>query len=63
METLELQDDAPLLRINEVDEDILESAVLSFIEKIKLRELKDWATKEIEDTVPHSPTDLNQTEN
>ncbi len=63
METLNLQDDAPLLRINEVDEDILESAVLSFIEKIKLRDLKDWATKEIEDTAPPSPTDLNQTEN
>ena len=62
MQTLTLQDDAPLLRINEVDDESLETAVLSVIQKLKTKELKDWTTKETEDTIPHSPTDLSQTE-
>ena len=61
MQTLTLQDDAPLLKINEVDNDSIEEAVLSFVKQLKLRDLKDWATKEIEDTIPPSPTDSNQT--
>ena len=61
MQTLTLQDDAPLLKINEVDNDSIEEAVLSFVKQLKLRDLKDWATKEIEDTIPPSPTDSTQT--
>ena len=62
MQTLTLQDDSPLLRINEVDNESLETAVLSVIEGLQTKELKDWSTKEKEDTTPPSPTDSSQTE-
>ena len=62
IETLILQDDSPLLRINEVDNESIEDAVLSVINKLQTKELKDWATKETEDTALPSPTDLSQTE-
>tara|TARA_Y100000310_G_scaffold250294_1_gene256494 strand:+ start:260 stop:709 length:450 start_codon:yes stop_codon:yes gene_type:complete len=61
MQTLTLQDDSPLLKINEVDGDSVEDAILNVIERIKTKDLKDWAQKEKEDTTPQSPTDLNQT--
>ena len=61
MQTLTLQDDAPLLRINEVDGESIEQAILSAIEMLRTKDLKDWTEKEIEDTTPPSPTDLNQT--
>ena len=61
MQTLTIQDDSPLLKINEVDDESIEDAVLSVIEGLQTKELKDWATKETEDTTPPSPTDLNQT--
>ena len=61
MQTLSLQDDAPLLKINEVDGDSIEKAVLSFIEQIKLKDLKDWAEKETKDTTPPLPIDSSQT--
>ena len=61
MQTLTLQDDAPLLKINEVDSDSIESAVLNVIEQIKLKDLKDWAEQEKEDTTPPLPTDSSQT--
>ena len=57
MQTLTLQDDAPLLKINEVDSETLEDAILSLIKQLKLRDLKDWAEKEIEDTTPPSSTE------
>ena len=60
MQTLNLQDGAPLLKINEVDSESLESAVLGFIQQLKSKDLKDWAVKEIEDTAHPSPTDSNQ---
>ena len=63
MQTLNLQDGAPLLKINEVDDDSLSEAVLDFVKQLKLKDLKDWAIKEIEDTAPPSPTDSSQTEN
>ena len=62
MQTLTLQDDSPLLRINEVDDESIEDAVLSVIEGLQTKELKDWATKETEDTTLPSPIDSNQTE-
>ena len=62
MQTLTLQDDSPLLRINEVDDESIEDAVLSVIEGLQTKELKDWSTKEKEDTTPPSPTDSSQTE-
>jgi hypothetical protein len=61
MQTLTLQDDSPLLRINEVDDESIEDAVLSVIEGLQTKELKDWTTKEKEGTTPPSPTDSNQT--
>ena len=61
MQTLSLQDDAPLLKINEVDGDLIENAVLSAIEQIKLKDLKDWAEQETKDTTPPLPTDSSQT--
>ena len=61
MQTLSLQDDTPLLRINEVDNESIEDAVLNFIKQLKLKDLKNWATKEIEDTTPPSPTDSKKT--
>ena len=61
MQTLSLQDDAPLLKINEVDGDSIENAVLSAIEQIKFKDLKDWAEQEIKDTTPPLPTDSSQT--
>ena len=61
MQTLTLQDDAPLLKINEVDSDSIESAVLHVIQQIKLKDLKDWAEQETEDTTPPLPTDSSQT--
>ena len=61
MQTLTLQDDAPLLRINEVDGESIEDAVLSVIEGLKTKELTDWTQKEIEDTTPPSPTDTKPT--
>ena len=57
MQTLTLQDDSPLLRINEVDNESIETAVLGIIEGLKTKELTDWTRKEIEDTTPPSPTD------
>ena len=63
MQTLTLQDDAPLLKINEVDSDSIESAVLNVIQQIKLKDLKDWAEQETEDTTPPLPTDSKQEEN
>ena len=62
MQTLTLQDDSPLLRINEVDDESIEDAVLSVISRLQTKELKDWATKETEDTTLPSPIDSNQTE-
>ena len=62
MQTLTLQDDSPLLRINEVDDESIEDAVLSVIEGLQTKELKDWSTKEKEDTTPPSPTDSSQRE-
>ena len=61
MQTLTLQNDAPLLRINEVDSEIIENAVLSIIEQLKTKDLTDWSRKETKDTTPPSPTDSNQT--
>ena len=61
MQTLTLQDDAPLLKINEVDSDSIENAVLRVIEQIKLKDLKDWAEQETKDTTPPLPTDSSQT--
>ena len=61
MQTLSLQDDAPLLKINEVDGYSIENAVLSAIEQIKLKDLKDWAEQETKDTTPPLPTDSSQT--
>ena len=61
MQTLTLQNDSPLLRINEVDDDIVENAVLNVIENLKTKELTDWTKRETEDTTPPSPTDSNQT--
>ena len=61
MQTLTLQDDAPLLRINEVDGESIEDAVLSVIEGLKTKELTDWTQKQIEDTTPPSPTDTKPT--
>jgi hypothetical protein len=61
MQTLTLQDDAPLLKINEVDSDSIEEAVFSFLQQLKVKDLKDWAKKEKEDTTPPSPTDSSQT--
>ena len=61
MQTLTLQDDAPLLRINEVDGESIEDAVLSVIEGLKTKELRDWTQKETEDTTPPSPTDTKPT--
>ena len=58
MQTLTLQDDAPLLRINEVDDESVETAVLSVIEKLQTKDLTNWTKQETEDTIPHSPTDL-----
>ena len=60
MQTLKLQDDAPLLKINEVDNEAIEGAVLKFIEQLKTKDLTDWTKRETEDTTPPSPTDLNQ---
>ena len=62
MQILTLQDDAPLMKVNEVDSDSLESAVLGYIETLKLKDLKDWATREIEDTAPPSPTKDNSSQ-
>jgi len=61
MQTLTLQNDSPLLRINEVDDNVVENAVLSVIENLKTKELTDWTKRETEDTTPPSPTDSNQT--
>ena len=61
MQTLTIQNDSPLLKINEVSNDTIESAVLDVIEQLTGKELKDWSQKETEDTTPPSPTDLNQT--
>ena len=63
IQTLNLQDGAPLMKINEVDDDSLRDTVLDFVKQLKLKDLKDWTTKEIEDTALPSPTDSNQTEN
>ena len=63
MQTLILQDNAPLLKINEVDNESIEDAVLSVINKLQTKELKDWATKETEDTALPSPTDSSQKKN
>ena len=60
MQTLKLQDDTPLLKINEVDEEAIEGAVLKFIEQLKTKDLTDWTKRETEATTPPSPTDLNQ---
>ena len=61
MQTLTIQDDAPLLKINEVDAESIEDAVLSVIGGLQTKELKDWATKETEGTTPPSPIDFNHT--
>ena len=63
LQTLTLQDASPLLKINEVDNESIEDAVLDVIKRLKTKELKDWATKETEGTTPPSPTDSNLTEN
>ena len=60
MQTLTVQDGSPLLKVNEVDDDVIEAAVLSVIENLKTKELVDWTKRETEDTTPHLPTDLNQ---
>ena len=57
MQTLTIQNDAPLLKINEVDTELIESAVLSFIENLKTKDLKDWTEREKKNTVPPSPID------
>ena len=61
IQTLTLQNDSPLLRVNEVDEDVIENAVMAIIETLKTKELTDWTKKETEDTTPPSPTDSSQT--
>ena len=61
MQTLTLQDDAPLLKINEVGSDCIEEAIFSFLQQLKTKDLKDWAKQEKEDTTPPSPTSSNQT--
>ena len=62
IQTLTLQNDSPLLRVNEVDEDVIEGAVMAIIETLKTKELTDWTKREKEDTTPPSPTDSSQTE-
>ena len=59
MQTLTVQNDSPLLKVNEVDDDVIEAAVLGVIENLKTKELIDWTQRETEDTTPPSPTDLN----
>ena len=61
IQTLTLQNDSPLLRVNEVDEDVIESSVMAVIETLKTKELTDWTKRETEDTTPPSPTDSSQT--
>ena len=57
MQTLPLQNDSPLLKINEVGEDVIEDTVLSFIENLTTKDLKDWTKKEQKNTIPPSPID------
>jgi hypothetical protein len=68
MQILTLQDGAPLMKVNEVDSDSLESAVLDYVKTLKLKDLKDWALRDIEEsstegTAPpsHTEDNLNQT--
>ena len=63
MQTLTVQDGSPLLKVNEVDDDVIEAAVLDVIENLKTKELVDWTKKETEDTTPPLPTDSRQNEN
>jgi len=63
MQTLTVQNGSPLLKVNEVDDDVIEAAVLGVIENLKTKELVDWTQKEIEDTTPPLPTDSKQDEN
>ena len=58
MQTLTLQNNAPLLRINEVDDESVETAVLSVIEKLQTKDLTNWTKQETEDTIPPSPIGL-----
>ena len=56
IQTLTLQNDSPLLRINDVDSDVIEKAVTEAIEKLRVEELgKSLETH----TTDHSPTDSN----
>ena len=52
MQTLTIQDDAPLLKINEVDGESVETAILGVIERLRAKDLQDWTKQEIEDTTP-----------
>jgi hypothetical protein len=65
MQTLTIQGDTPLLRVNEVDDDSLESAVLGIIEGLTPKELvncvKEEIKEEIEDKQVQSPPDSTQT--
>lgn len=56
MQTLNMQNDSTLLKINEVDNDVVENAVTQSIEKLRTEELE----KSLEThTVDRSPTDSN----
>ena len=61
MQTLTIQDDSPLLKINEVDSECIEETILSFLQQLKTKDLNNWAKQENEDTTPPSPTSSSQT--
>ena len=65
MQTLSIQDGTPLLKINEVDEDVLEKATKNILSQLNTESLtmdnQDW--KKEEHTTPHTPIDSSQTEN
>ena len=65
MQTLSIQDDTPLLKINEVDADVLEKAAGNILSQLNTESLtmdnQDW--KKEKHTTPHTPTDSNLTEN
>tara|TARA_Y100000310_G_scaffold40869_1_gene38329 strand:+ start:274 stop:711 length:438 start_codon:yes stop_codon:yes gene_type:complete len=59
IQTLTLQNDAPLLKINEVDEDIVEEAINKMVMSLNNDYLKNW--KNQEHTAPPSQDDSKQT--
>ena len=62
IQTLIVQDGSPLLKVNEVDDDTVEEAILGIINEIQPKELQNWIKKErkAEDTHLQLPTDLKQ---